>query len=155
HERMAVVPGVQVVALTTNLPAGGSLRYPYELEGKPPVDERKRPQTDAIVVSPGYFDVVKVRPLFGRTFTEADGVSGYPVVIVNKSFADPFWPNEDCLGKRLRLVTAPVGARAGAPASPQAWLTVVGEVPDIIQNDLGKEQRDPIIYLPYRQQPMR
>jgi putative ABC transport system permease protein len=155
HERLAIVPGVETIAFTSNMPAGGSLRFPYELEGKPPVDERKRPQTDALVVSPGYFDVMRVRPLFGRTFTEADGVSGFPVIIVNKSFADTFWPNEDCLGKRLRLVTAPVAAKAGTPPSPQTWLTVVGEIPDIIQNDLGKGQRDPIVYLPYRQQPLR
>jgi putative ABC transport system permease protein len=155
QERIAALPGVEVAAITTNMPAGGSIRWPYELEGKPPVDERKRPETDAIVISPGYFDVVKVRPLFGRTFTEADGVSGFPVVIVNKSFAEMFWSNQDPLGKRLRLVTTPVGAKNGTPASPQAWLTVVGEIPDIIQNDLGKGQRDPIIYLPYRQQPMR
>ena len=155
QERLAVVPGVEVTAITTNLPAGGSLRFPYELEGKPPVDDRKRSQIAALVVSPGYFDVMNVRPISGRSFTEADGVTGFPVVIVNKSFADTFWPNEDCLGKRLRLVTAPVGAKAGTPPSPQAWLTVVGEIRDIIQNDLGKGQRDPIIYLPYRQQPMR
>jgi predicted permease len=155
HDRLGVIPGVQIAAIASNMPTGGSLRFPYELEGKPPVDERKRPQTDALVVSPGYFDVIKVRPLFGRTFTEADGVTGYPVVIVNKTFADTFWPNEDCLGKRLRLVTSPVGAKAGTPPSPQAWLTVVGEIPDVIQNDLGKGQRDPIVYLPYRQQPIR
>jgi predicted permease len=119
------------------------------------VDVRKRPQTDALVISPGYFDVMKVRPLFGRTFMEADGVSGFPVVILNKSFADTFFPNEDALGKRLRIVNAPVGSKAGAPATPQAWLTVVGVVPDIIQNDLGKGQRDPIIYMPFRQLPFR
>jgi predicted permease len=155
QERIASLPGVEVAAITSNMPAGGSIRWPYELEGKPPVDERKRPQTDAVVISPDYFDVMKVRPLFGRTFTDADGVSGYPVVIVNKSFGDTFWPKEDVLGKRLRIVTQPVGAKNGTPPSPQAWLTVVGEIPDIIQNDLGKGQRDPIIYLPYRQQPMR
>jgi putative ABC transport system permease protein len=155
QDRLASLPGVEVAAITSNMPAGGSIRWPYELEGKPPVDERKRPQTDALVISPGYFDVMRVRPLFGRTFTEADGVSGYPVVIVNKSFGDTFWPNQDVLGKRLRIVTQPVGAKNGTAPSPQAWLTVVGEIPDIIQNDLGKGQRDPVIYLPYRQQPMR
>ncbi len=155
HERLAALPGVECVAIATNLPAGGTMRFPYELEEKPPVDVRKRPQTDAIVVSPGYFDVMKVRPQFGRTFTEADGVSGFPVAILNKSFADTFFPNEDALGKRLRIVNAPVGSKAGTPATPQAWLTVVGVVPDIIQNDLGKGQRDPIIYMPFRQLPMR
>jgi predicted permease len=155
HERLAAVPGVEAVAIATNLPAGGSLRFTYELEEKPPVDVRKRPQTDAIVISPGYFDVMGVRPLFGRAFTEADGVAGFPVVILNKSFADTFFSHEDALGKRLRIINAPVGAKAGTPATPQAWLTVVGVVPDIIQNDLGKGQPDPIIYLPFRQQPTR
>jgi hypothetical protein len=38
------------------------------------------------------------------------------------------WPVEDALGKRLRLVIRTTGAPAGP--GPQAWLTVVGSIPD-------------------------
>jgi putative ABC transport system permease protein len=153
--RMQALPGVEAVALTSNLPAGGSQRFDYELEGKPPVDERKRPHTDALVISPDYFRVVRVVPRAGRAFTEADGVTGYPVVIVNDAFASSYWPSEDPLGKRLRLVAQPVGAKVGTPATPQPWLTVVGVVQNIVQNNVGENEREPIIYVPFRQRPQR
>lgn len=153
--RIASLPGVEETAITSNIPGGGTLGFPFEIEGAPPVDDRRRQRTDAIVISPDYFDVMKVRPLFGRPFTESDGVTGFAVVIVNKDFADTFWPSQDPMGKRLRLVTQPVGAAPGIPAAPQSWLTVVGVVPKILQNGFDSDKRDPIIYLPYRQQPMR
>jgi predicted permease len=155
NARLLAVPGVEAVALASNLPSGGSSRYDYELEGKPPVDERHRPNTRALTISPGYFQVMGVQPRPGRAFTDADSVSGFPVVIVNDDFAAAYWPNENALGKRLRLVTQPLGAKPGTPPSPQEWLTVVGVMPNIIQNNIGSDQRDPLIYLPYRQRPAR
>jgi putative ABC transport system permease protein len=82
--------------------------------------------------------------LSGREFHDADGVSGVPVVIVNERFADNFWPGEDPLGKRLRLFDG---------ATPEAWLTVVGVVSNIVQNDATRQEFSPLIYLPYRQKP--
>jgi putative ABC transport system permease protein len=38
---------------------------------------------------------------------------------------------------------------------PQAWLTVVGVSPDILQNTNELILRDPLLYLPYRQSPRR
>jgi predicted permease len=154
-ERLAALPGVDGVAIASNIPAAGSMRFPFELEGAPPVDVRKRPATDAVVVSPAYFQVMGTRTREGREFTESDGVAGYPVVIVNESFAATFWPRENPLGKRLRLIMQPFDSPDGTPETPQAWLTVVGVSPDIMQHDAGKGVRDPIVYLPFRQQPFR
>ena len=83
---------------------------------------------------------MQVRPLRGRIFADADGV------IVNQTFARKFWPGEDALTKRLRLVKN---------GSPQPWLTVVAVVPDILQNFQHPVQRDPLIYLPYALEPQR
>jgi putative FmdB family regulatory protein len=63
---------------------------------------------------------------------------------VNQRFAAKFWPGEDPIGKRLRLFS-------GATAQP--WLTIVGVVPNIVQNDIAPRQIDPLIYLPYRERP--
>jgi hypothetical protein len=52
--------------------------------------------------------------------------------------------------RRGRFLSGPVKANL-----PQAWLTVVGVVPDILQNNSNWVQRDPILYLPYRQEPQR
>jgi hypothetical protein len=57
------------------------------------------------------------------------------------------------LGKRLRLFDS--GSRnplAGAPPA-NAWATVIGVAPNIVQNDITPREIDPLIYLPYRQKP--
>jgi len=143
HVRLASLPGVESVAIANFLPTGGSSSFRYELEGAIS-DPQRRPSLSALIVSPGYFHVMSVGILQGRDFTEADGVSGTPVAIVNQRFATLSWPGQDPLGKRLRLYPG---------NAPEAWLTVVGLVPNIVQNENSPSQVDPLIYLPYRAKP--
>lgn len=117
----------------------------YELEGRP-TEAGRREQVGAIVVTSGYFEVMRVHPHRGRMFSETDGVSGAPVVLINETFARKFWPGEDALGKRLRLVEN---------STPQPWLTVAGILPDILQNFQRPLDHDPLIYLPYSEVPLR
>jgi predicted permease len=142
--RLQALPGVSSVDIANFLPTGGSSSFPYELEGVPQVSSQRRPTLSALVIGPDYFRAVDVRPQSGRVFTDADGVSGPPVAIVNQSFAGKFWPGQDPIGKRLRLYTA---------GTPEPWLQVVGVVPNIVQNDISPRQIDPLIYIPYRQKP--
>jgi putative ABC transport system permease protein len=144
HAQLAAVPGVQAVAIANFLPTGGSMHFPYELEGAPPPGAQRRPSLAALVITTDYFRVMDVRPLAGRAFADDDGVAGPPVAIVNERFASKAWPGESPLGKRLRLFS-------GATAEP--WLIVVGEVPNIVQNDTTPKEIDPLIYIPYRQKP--
>ena len=137
------IPGVERVAIANFLPTGGSTPIPYEFEGAP-VDASRRATLSAVVITSDYFRVMGVAALQGRFFTDSDGVAGPQVAIVNQRFAAKFWPGEDPLGKRLRLFS-------GATAQP--WLTVVGVVPNIVQNDIAPRQIDPLIYLPYRERP--
>jgi putative ABC transport system permease protein len=90
--------------------------------------------------------VIRVRARRGRTFTDSDAVSGVPVVLVNEDFVEKFWPNESAVGKRIRLVKD----RAAQP-----WLTVIGVLPNIRQNPRRPLENDPLIYLPYQQEPQR
>ena len=152
-ERLEAVPGVETAAIADFLPTGGSLTLPYELAGAPPPDERRRPTLSALVISPDYFRAVDAPLISGRAFTDADGASAPPVTIVNQRFASKTWPGEDPLGKRLRLFDS--GSRnplAGAPPT-NAWATVIGVAPNIVQNDITPREIDPLIYLPYRQKP--
>jgi putative ABC transport system permease protein len=80
----------------------------------------------------------------GRAFTDADGTAGVPVVIVNERFASQSWPGEDPVGKRLRFFRG---------TTPQPWLTVVGMVSNIVQNDPTAQRFDPLVYRPFQQQP--
>ena len=57
----------------------------------------------------------------GRYFAESDDAKSQLVVIVNREFAEHYWPRQDPIGKRMRL---------GTPKLKTPWLTVVGEVGD-------------------------
>lgn len=143
--RLDSIPGVESAAIASNLPFGRWLPFSYELEGTT-VDPDHVPRIGGIVVSPAYFQVMHVKPHRGRTFTAGDGTAGSSVVIVNESFARKFWPGEQAVGKRLRLVKNRIA---------QPWLAVVGVVPDILQNFQHPLEHDPLIYLPYSEEPQR
>ena len=154
NERLHAIPGIQTIAMASNLPGDGWTDFVYELEGVPsnPV---KPPHVGGVVVSAPYFSIFNIQPLRGRVFTSLDRASAIPAVIVNESFARTSWRDSDPVGKRLHLLMPPLNS-PNAPASvPQAWLTVVGVVPDIVQSDSSEGAHDPLIYLPYPQLPQR
>ncbi len=143
NARLETIPGVESVAISSNIPLGGSMRLPYELsDAREPTGEQRSPRLSALLVSPNYFRTLGAALLAGRGFSDADGVSGVPAVIVNRRFANEHWPGQEPLGKRIRLFE---GTR------PQPWLTVVGVVSNIVQYGPGRPDWNALIYLPYRQ----
>jgi len=147
--RLDSLPGVQVSSLAITMPTGGAMNTPYEIEGTPPVDEKRRPEIGLLVISPDYFRAMDVKIRRGRGFGDADGVAGPPVVIVNQRFAEKYFSNQDPIGKRLRTFDRD---KAGP------WLTVIGVVPNILQNlpnQNNTRELTGLIYVPYRQKPMR
>jgi hypothetical protein len=64
-----------------------------------------------------------------------------PAAIVNRTFAERRWPNQDPVGRRIKI--GPVGA-------PGPWLTVVGVVGDVREMALEKGA-EPEVYLPSNQ----
>jgi len=91
--------------------------------------------------------MMQVQARRGRLFLGADGQAGPPVAVVNETFAAKFWPGEEALGKRMRLM--------GESAAPGPWLLVVGVVPDILQNFREHLKHDPLVYLPFAEEPER
>lgn len=144
-KRFESLPGVEVASLASNLPLGGWIPFSMQTDGVA-IGSAEPPNSGAIITGSDYFRVMQVQPRRGRLFTGADTASSIPVAIVNESFATKFWPGQDPLGKRLRLIEE---------HSPELWLTVIGTVPDILQNIRQPLERDPLVYLPYAQKPQR
>ena len=61
-----------------------------------------------------------------------------------QAFAHQAFGADDPIGRRVRLGRA-----------DSSWLTVVGVSPDIMQNDPNRVEKDLVVYLPNRQDPMR
>ena len=142
--RVEALQGVESVALANTIPTDRLRRVAYEVSGVPSagaaIDDQQRPTVSMLVAGPSYFATLGARIVEGREFTLFDGAASAPVVVVNERFAGSTWPGERALGKRLRL--------AGAS---DEWMTVVGVVGNIAQNDRMRQTIDPVVYLPLRQ----
>ena len=101
-ERAKSVPGVEAAGVTSYLPLAGPVRFVYFCpEGLACQGVGKDPTTALRQVSPGYFDTVRTPLLKGRVFTERDNAGSQPVVVVNQTIADRYWPGQDPVGKHL------------------------------------------------------
>lgn len=90
------------------------------------------------IISPGYFEALGVRVWEGRTFTENDGIDGLPVAIVNRTFAERWWPGGSSVGQELMLPRL------------QRRVTIVGVV-DNLRYRTPTEPVRPVVYLPLTQ----
>src|SRR6266542_912146 len=141
-ERVRSLPGVKDAAVTDGLPlgdwSGGTM---IEVEGQ---SFRTGGHNTAgwHVVSPEFFRTLGVRLLRGRLLEDADQEQATPVAVVNETLARLHWPNEDPLGRRIRL---PNGSQATT-----AFLIVVGVVADVKNDGLTEAVRQEV-YVPLRQ----
>lgn len=93
------------------------------------------------VVSANYFDVLGVKPLYGRTFTAADDVLGAPAVLVlsHKYWVTSFGGDPHVVGRVFRMNDKPH--------------TVVGVLPDVPQYPVGVDVYMPTSACPFRSSP--
>jgi predicted permease len=141
---LSSVPGVESVALASHAPISGSLEWKFQLDGQAPAAKDKEPGVGGLMVSPGYFRTTGIQLLRGRAFDEADGTPGRSFAIVNQRFALKYWPGQDPIGKRIRLIRD----------SADSWVSVIGVSADVRQNDPMRPEVDPVVYLPYRLSPV-
>jgi len=121
-------PEVSRASLADVLPGLGGNSGPMGLEGEAYPTDRDYPRARTIRVTPGYFATFGVQPIQGRTFARGDDRESLPVAVVNESFVSRYSPDEEILGRRVRR---------GTSESEEAWLTIVGVVPDLYMEGLG------------------
>ena len=113
-ERLAELPGVAAVGLTTHIPLADERQIGFVLEGG---DENSVRWADNALVSGDYFAAMGIPIVRGRTFSAQDTPQSPGSAMVNESMARRFWPDADAIGKRIVW-----GARQ---------LTVVGIAADV------------------------
>jgi putative ABC transport system permease protein len=92
-------------------------------------------QVQGSSVTPEYFHLMGIPLLRGRLFTNDDNENAPKVAVINEAFARSWWPNDNPLGKHIKLGRAPT-----------SWTTVVGVVPDARTESL-EDASTPLIYL--------
>jgi putative ABC transport system permease protein len=142
QRRVAALPGVKHAGLTTILPMSGiNSDCSFKIEGRPMAATQPSPDEEDRFVSPDYFQTLEIPLLHGRFFNAADKLDAPPVVIINQALAQRYWPNENPLGKRIRV-----------PFTGPAWSTIVGVVGDLHHRGLDQPVK-PEFYLPLAQVP--
>lgn len=142
------LPGVESVAFGSAAPTERTWSVPYESADHPAPDSRSRLTAGAMLASPDYFSTLGATLIEGRPFDPSDHRAPETVVIINRAFARREWPDESPVGRRLRLFDLPWG-EAVTP-----WLTVVGVVSDIVQNDRTRQRVAPLVYRPHAGWPL-
>ncbi|HTO86879.1 MAG TPA: ABC transporter permease [Thermoanaerobaculia bacterium] len=144
-ERLRAMPDVRSTAYTQNPPLGleDFDRVTFVPDGFQMPRDRENFSSTMDTVDDGFFETMGVRILRGRGFRQSDDAHAPRVAVVNEFFAKHYWPNEDAVGKRIRL-----DRRDGAPVE------VVGVAKTIKYRDSSFGQAIDFVYLPIAQHPV-
>jgi macrolide transport system ATP-binding/permease protein len=141
-EQARHVPGVRNAALTQIVPFGNRLATKEIVpEG---ADLPPGKTTDSVFGSAAgdqYFETMGTPIVAGRGFQATDTKDSPPVAVINEVLAQRYWPRQDPVGKRFRLV-GPSGH----------WVQVVGVAKTGKYVFVG-EGPLPYLYLPFHQNP--
>jgi putative ABC transport system permease protein len=148
-ERLRAVPGVENAAITYSLPILGSNWWNWFTVAGRPIPPRATmmdlPSAGIVPVSATWFDTLRIPLLRGRLFDGTDTPNSQPVAVINSSLVKLYWPNEDPIGRQIRL------AGSGPTEGYGPWRTIVGVVGDVRQHGLDQDTPQQI-YLPVVQQ---
>jgi predicted permease len=139
-ERVRKTPGVESSALGHHVPLGalGNSRD-VVIEGYAMPEGQHSLSIASGIIGEGYFDLLDIPVLRGRSFNFHDTNDAPKVVVINQAMAEKYWPGRDAIGKRIEIV----GTK---PASAE----IIGIVRTAKYRNLN-EQALPFMYMPLEQ----
>jgi putative ABC transport system permease protein len=105
------------------------------------------------VIGLDYFRTMGIPLKQGRDLTEGDGDRAPGVALINEALVQRYWPNENPIGRRIRL-SFPPAKLPWRPQTMDAWFTIVGIVGDVKEWAFGNRKFGQI-YLSHIQNPSR
>ena len=141
--QLRTIAGSEDVSISITVPTRGMNPRRVEIDGRPGAPDGGE-SVPVLTVGSDYFRVMGRSMISGRDFNKRDDAAAPLVVMVNQRFADTFWPGEDPVGQRLRTVER---------ERPGPWRTVVGIAPNVMQGDATRQRFEPVLYVPFHQQP--
>jgi putative ABC transport system permease protein len=164
-EKIAALPGVQSVGLSSGLPLGANgWQESFAIVGRPDPPPSQTPTMEVCVADIGYFETLRIPLLRGRWFNQRDDrahlkpedlkgktqiqrfVAGLQSIVIDEEFARRYWPNENPIGRQIRL------GRSDGPFANAA--TVVGVVGRVKMEGLRNNSDRVQGYFPFRQLPV-
>jgi predicted permease len=120
QQRLAALPGARSAAITGGLPGVNSNGGSFTVDGATYSTDRDIPNARWTAVTADFFATFAIPVVQGRGIAATDRAETDPVAVVNRAFADRFFPKGSPLGRRIRQ---------GGRDSKLPWMTVVGVVP--------------------------
>jgi putative ABC transport system permease protein len=145
-DTVARAPGAVSAAITTQVPmslggnGNGLIPEGAAFDVKNAISSRLR------IITPGYFDTMRIKVIAGRGFTDIDRQGAVKVMVVSEGLARAAFPNQDPLGRRIAC------CEAGPDGKSPDFKTIVGVVSDVRHRGLAVAPT-PEFYLPIDQAP--
>jgi putative ABC transport system permease protein len=145
HERLlsalSASPGVRAAGITSSLPLTGLFDLQIGLNVERPGGTPEEITAGLRLVSPGYFEALRIPLLAGRTLGPADRKGAPDVALVNQTFVRTVWSGESPIGRTVTL------------ASSGESIEIVGVVGDV-RHESPAIESGPEVFVPYAQSPV-
>ena len=131
--RLLELPGVTTVGASSSLPmdpVAVNFDLPFRTEATAGEETGGVPQADFRIVTPGYFETLKVPLLAGRSLSVQDEADAPRVVLINRAMAEQHWPGGNPVGRRVETVYG-----------GWTWYEIVGVVENTRYYGLDREPR--------------
>jgi putative ABC transport system permease protein len=149
EERVAALPGVQSVTVSTGAPLQGGFGMAFNVLGRPLKEGSARDASRFVMATPAYFRTFGLEVVKGRAFTAHDAAGSPRVALVNEAFVKRYLGEADPLTERLSIDELQPGqTRVGRPVEWQ----IVGVVRDVLNGGPRNEAR-PEVDVPFAQSP--
>jgi predicted permease len=138
RESIPHLPGVESVSLTGMYPLGvDPPMSQIRIEGTTSSSEHGESVADGSVDG-AYFSTLGIPLLAGRVFAASDTPKSPNVVVINRTMAEKYWPNQDPIGRTVQS------------EEDKSRATVIGVVGDTKTSDIDEAPR-PFMYIDFDQ----
>ncbi|MGC1614432.1 MAG: ABC transporter permease [Candidatus Acidiferrum sp.] len=139
--RLKAMPGIVDATETSTLPPYGGIGTDIEIPGK---THSEKWRALFQLCSQGYFSVLKIQLLTGRTFTEAEVNGARKFAVINQTFAHKYLGTDNPIGQRVhiaQLETIPDPVK-------DPWFEIIGVVADAKNRGL-QDPPEPEVWVPF------
>jgi predicted permease len=152
-EKIRALPGVVVAGATDSIPFGYHSSDSVILaEGYVMKPGESVVSPNQIVVTPGYFEAMRVPLIDGRLFDSRDSAESPRVIIVDQRLARKFWPDSSPVGRRMWRPSGPEDFVQ--PSANARWYAVVGVIGSAkLRALVDPDERAGAYFFPYQQDP--
>jgi len=139
--RLEAISGVTSAGLADSVPFNDGGTASFSIQGRPIAPNDPGPHANIRVISPHYFETLRIPLVMGRTFTPEDRTGSERVAIIDTVLAHQYWPGKNPIGEHISNDDREKGP----------WYTIVGVVAHARASSLESDTSEGFYYFPIAQ----